>query len=183
MKTSVVLAFITLFAGMYAVSAADFSSIDLSAVPNPRIDYPTFERKVIETGPVRELRRLEEDAFLRMMSLPGVVVLDARTEWRYRRLHIAGAVNLPFTEFTAESLAAIIPSFDTPVLIYCNNNFGDRLDVFPSKLASAALNVSTFTALRTYGYENVFELGPLLRVATSRLPFAGETAKEALAAP
>src|SRR5438045_164090 len=96
------------------------------AVPaNPRIDYAGFQRLVVETGPVREAHRLSEDAFLLFMRRPDVVILDARTEFRYRRLHVAGAVNLPFTEFTAESLAAVIPSFDTPVLIYCNNNFAD----------------------------------------------------------
>lgn len=140
---------------------------------NPRIDYPGFERLVAESGPVRETHRLSEETFLKMMRQPGVVVLDARTESRYRRLHIEGAVNLPFTEFTAEALAAVIPTFDTPVLIYCNNNFADRLDAFPTKAVNVALNVSTYTSLRAYGYTRVYELGPLLKVAESCLPFAG----------
>lgn len=155
------------------------SSIPLRAeapVPaNPRIDYAGFQRLVIETGPVREAHRLSEDAFLALMREPGVVLLDARTERRYRRLHIEGAVNLPFTEFTAETLAAVIPRSDTPVLIYCNNNFADRLDAFPSKVIEVSLNVSTYASLRAYGYTRVYELGPLLRVASSKLPFAGET--------
>jgi 3-mercaptopyruvate sulfurtransferase SseA len=130
---------------------------------------------VTETGPVREAHRLNEEAFLALMRRPGVVVLDARTESRYRRLRIAGAVNLPFTEFTAESLAAVIPSLDTPVLIYCNNNFADRLDAFPTKAITVSLNVSTYTSLRAYGYTRVYELGPLLKVASSKLPFAGES--------
>ena len=142
---------------------------------NPRIDYPGFQRLVETSGPVREAHRLSEEAFLGMMLRPGVVLLDARTESRYRSLHIKGAVNLPFTEFTAESLAAVIPTFDTPVLIYCNKNFAERLDAFPTKFAPASLNVSTYNALRAYGYARIYELGPLLKVAESRLPFAGET--------
>lgn len=145
-------------------------------IDNPHIDYPAFQRLVVDSGPVREAGRLSEDAFLEMMKRPGVVVLDARTDHRYRRLHITGAVNLPFTEFTAETLAAVIPSFDTPVLIYCNNNFEDRRDAFPTKSVRVALNVSTYTSLRAYGYTRVYELGPLLRVATSRLPFSGAEA-------
>ncbi len=169
-------ALIAFAAGDAPASLSASSDAAAAVVPNPRIDYPAFERTVGETGSVRAGRRLTEDAFLELMRRPGVLVLDARTESRYRRLHIKGAVNLPFTEFTAESLAAAIPGFDTPVLIYCNNNFADRLDAFPAKLPAASLNVSTFAALRTYGYENVYELGPLLRVGTSRLPFAGDAA-------
>jgi hypothetical protein len=148
----------------------------LAPVPtNPRIDYAGFQRLVEETGPVREAHRLSEQSFLELMRQPGVVILDARTESRYRRLHLAGAVNLPFTEFTAESLAAAIPRPDTPVLIYCNNNFADRLDAFPSKAIEVSLNVSTYASLRAYGYTRIYELGPLLRVANSKLPFAGES--------
>ena len=36
------------------------------------------------------------------MKEPGVVVLDARSSSMYRLRHIDGAVNLPFTDFTAE---------------------------------------------------------------------------------
>lgn len=145
-------------------------------VENPRIDYAGFQRLVIESGPVREARRLSETAFLEKMREPGVVVLDARTDSRYRALHITGAVNVPFTEFTAETLAAAIPTLDTPVLIYCNNNFADRLDAFPTKAVVVSLNVSTYTSLRAYGYTQVYELRPLLRVATSKLPFTAAPA-------
>jgi hypothetical protein len=141
---------------------------------NPLIDYPGFQKLVEETGPEREARRLSEDAFLEMMRRPGVVLLDARTDFRYRSLHIDGAINLPFTEFTAASLAAVIPSFDAPVLIYCNNNFADEPWAFASKLPVASLNLSTYTSLRAYGYTRIYELGPLLKVAESRLPLVGE---------
>ena len=164
-----------LFTALFIVGAAALPAGE-PRIENPRIDYPGFQRLVVESGPVREAHRLSEEAFLDLMKQPGVVVLDARTGQRYRRLHIAGAVSLPFTEFTAETLAAVIPSLDTPVLIYCNNNFADRLDAFPTKAVVVSLNVSTYTSLRAYGYTNVYELGPLLRVAESRLPFSGTEA-------
>lgn len=146
-------------------------------IENPRIDYAGFQQLVIESAEVREGNRLTEDAFLEMMKAPGAVVLDARTESRYRLLHITGAVNVPFTEFTEETLAAAIPRKDTPVLIYCNNNFEDRLDAFPTKAVRVSLNVSTYASLRAYGYTRVYELGPLLRVATSKLPFTASKAE------
>jgi len=42
-----------------------------------------------------------------------------------------------------------------------------------SKTAAASLNVSTFVALHSYGYTNVYELGPLLDVKTTVLPLSG----------
>ena len=41
------------------------------------------------------------------------------------------------------------------------------------KAAPASLNISTYIALATYGYTNIYELGPLLDVATTKLPFEG----------
>jgi len=39
---------------------------------------------------------------------------------------------------------------------------------------AASLNISTYVNLATYGYTNVYELGPLTNVKTSKLPFEGE---------
>jgi hypothetical protein len=36
-------------------------------------------------------------------------------------------------------------------------------------MASASLNLSTYVSLYTYGYRNVYELGPLLDVKTTKL--------------
>ena len=37
--------------------------------------------------------------------------------------HIKGARHLSFTDFTQANLGEVIPSFETTILIYCNNNF------------------------------------------------------------
>lgn len=150
--------------------------VQSQAIPNEQIDYATFEAIVAKTGPLRESRRLSEADFLAKMAEEGVVLLDARSAQRYDQRHITGAISLPFTEFTAASLAAVIPNSETPVLIYCNNNFlGDEV-AFAAKIAPASLNLSTFNALVAYGYNNVYELGPLLDVETTLIPFAGTTA-------
>jgi hypothetical protein len=36
-------------------------------------------------------------------------------------------------------------------------------------MATASLNLSTYISLYTYGYRNVYELGPLLDVKTTKL--------------
>jgi hypothetical protein len=140
---------------------------------NPLIDYDGFARNVQEVRQLRAQRRLTEEEFVRMAREPGTVVLDARSERLYRLRHVRGAVNLAFPEFTAETLAAIIPARDTRVLIYCNNNFEGAPASMPTKAVGAALNVSTFVSLHTYGYRNVYELGPAIDVKSSALEFAG----------
>ncbi len=142
-------------------------------IPNRLIDYGTFQKIVVNSAPERETRRLTETQFISMMEEQGVVVLDARSESRYKLRHVRGAINLPFTEFTESTLAAVIPSKDSKVLIYCNNNFEGSVQAFAPKLAAASLNLSTYTSLKAYGYTQIFELGPLLNLATTQIPFAG----------
>ena len=143
---------------------------------NPRIDYQGFARDVAEVGKLRATRRVSEAEFIRMAAEPGTVVLDARSERLYRLRHLKGAINLSYPDFTAATLAAVIPGRDTRVLIYCNNNFVGLPDSMPVKAVAAALNVSTFVALHTYGYRNVYELGPAVD-HTTRLVFAGDEAR------
>lgn len=144
-----------------------------SAPPNPEVNYEQFLKIAEQVEPVREKRRLTEDQFAAMAAEPGTILLDARSADKYAMRHIRGAINLPFTEFTAEGIAKVIPAKNARVLIYCNNNFtGARLE-FDEKAPSASLNISTYIALATHGYTNIYELGPLLDVRTTKLPFVG----------
>jgi Rhodanese-like domain len=145
-----------------------------AAPDNELIDYDGFARNVAEVRELRQARRVSEAEFIRMAREPGTVVLDARSERLYRLRHVKGAVNLTFPEFTAATLAKAIPTKDTRVLIYCNNNFGGAPESLPVKAVASALNISTYVALHTYGYHNVYELGPVIDVASARLAFAGE---------
>jgi hypothetical protein len=105
------------------------------------------------------------------------VVLDARSSSKYDLRHIKGAVNLPFTDFTAASLSGVLPGKDAKILIYCNNNFLGSPVAFTSKSATASLNLSTYTSLKSYGYDNIYELGPLLDVNKTTIPFEGSEVK------
>src|SRR5258708_6807643 len=155
-----------------------FTGLAHAAPDNPLIDYDGFAKNVAQVREVRESRRVSEAEFIRMAREPGTVVLDARSERLYRLRHIEGAVNVSFPDFTAETLARAIASPATRVLIYCNNNFTGAPASMPVKAVAAALNVSTFVSLYSYGYRNVYELGPAIDVATSKLAFAGEEASQ-----
>jgi phage shock protein E len=140
---------------------------------NPLINYPAFEKIVLASQSERASHRLTEQQFLQAMSTGGTVLIDARSSNKYLLRHVRGAINLPFTDFTADSLGAVIPTKDTRVLIYCNNNFLGSPAAFASKAPSASLNLSTYTSLKSYGYDNVYELGPLLDVNKTSIPFDG----------
>lgn len=142
-------------------------------IPNRLIDYGGFVAQVSEVGQVRQRRRIGEDEFLRMAREPDTVVLDARSAEKYAQLHVKGARNLSLPDITAEELAKILPSKATRVLIYCNNNFLNSPGAFPSKAVTASLNIYTFNVLHSYGYENVYELGPLLDARDTKIPFEG----------
>ena len=166
-----------------SVAALSFGALQWSAaeeseaIPNKLIDYEGFKNSVIKMESTREQKRLTEQEFAEALTDPNVVVLDARSEHRFAQHHIEGAINLPFTEFTEINLAEVIPNKDTPVLIYCNNNFEGNQIAFATKRMPASLNVHTQSDLNVYGYTNVFELGPVVDVDETILPMAGEHEK------
>lgn len=54
------------------------------------------------------------------VSMPQLIIIDARRKEEYEKGHIEGAVNLLDTEMTPDKLAKIVPKMDTPILFYCN---------------------------------------------------------------
>ena len=150
------------FALLLLVSAAN---------ANPAIDMPGYLQVSREAAEHRESRRLSEEEFIRMSREPGTVILDARSREKFDELHVKGAMSLPFPDIAVDSLQAAIPDRNTRILIYCNNNFADAPGPFPAKIARASLNLSTYIALYSYGYRNVYELEPLLDLKSTRLEF------------
>ena len=154
-----------------------------NAPPNPAIDMEGFLRVANETAAHRASRRLSEDEFIRMSHMPGTVILDARSKAMYDLLHIKGAINLSFPDIDVESLKKVLPDKNAKILIYCNNNFTPADGARPSgdpkaelareamrpKKAVASLNLSTYVSLHSYGYKNVYELGPLVDPAKTKI--------------
>ncbi|HTU11334.1 MAG TPA: rhodanese-like domain-containing protein [Allosphingosinicella sp.] len=130
---------------------------------NPQIDYPGFRRLAAEVQPYRQTRLVDWAEFDRMRGQREVLILDARSETAFRQGHIAGAVNLPLPDFTAESLARVIgANRNRPILIYCNNNFSNNRAPVVTKMLPLALNIQTFINLVGYGYRNVRELNDVI---------------------
>lgn len=130
---------------------------------NPQIDFAGFRRLATEVEPYRQTRLVDWAEFDRLRGQRDVLILDARSESAFRRGHIRGAVNLPFTDFTAQSLARVIgPDRDRSILIYCNNNFSNNRQPVMLKSVQLALNIQTFINLVGYGYRNVRELNDVV---------------------
>ncbi|MGH7742961.1 MAG: rhodanese-like domain-containing protein [Candidatus Eiseniibacteriota bacterium] len=140
-------------------------------IPNPAIDMAAYLRSADEAARYRESRRVTEAEFIRLSREPGTIVLDARSTEKYDELHIRGALHLSFSDIAVGSLREMIPDSSTCILIYCNNNFVNAPGPFPTKLPAASLNLSTFIALYTYGYRNIYELGPRIDPRDSKLEF------------
>lgn len=133
------------------------------AADNRQIDYQGFSRLTAELETYRAGRRVDLARFQRMAREGDTLILDARSARAYAEGHIAGAINLPFTEFTDESLAAAIgPNRDRRILIYCNNNFSNDVQPVPVKSVRLALNIPTFINLYGYGYPNIYELADIV---------------------
>jgi hypothetical protein len=62
------------------------------------------------------------------------------------------------------------------VVLDARSNVSGAEGAFPSKLPSASLNLPTYIALYDYGYRNVYELGPLIDIASTSIAFEGSAA-------
>ena len=159
-----------------ALLLATGAAAPLAAAPpaaqrdNPLIDYPGFRRLAGEVQPYRQTRLINWAEFERRRGQRGVLILDARSESAFRQGHIAGAVNLPLTEFSVAALAEVIgPDRNRPILIYCNNNFREDRPPVVNKAGRLAINLSTFTHLYGYGYRNIRELNELVTMDDPRV--------------
>lgn len=129
---------------------------------NPQVDFAGFQALTTDVGSYRKERLVDLRRFQAIAARRGALILDARSADAFSQGHIKGAVNLPFTDFTAASLAATIGDPDRPILIYCNNNFSNNKAPVAMKAAALALNIQTFVNLVGYGYRNVYELSEVV---------------------
>ena len=127
-----------------------------------QIDYAGFQSLTQEVSAYRDDRLVSLNQFQAMAREPNTIVLDARSADAYAEGHIEGAINLPFTDFTAPALAAALGDPNTRILIYCNNNFSNNQRPVVLKRVELALNIQTFINLYGYGYRNVYELGDVV---------------------
>lgn len=169
--------------------------MNTQSYPKSLADYNDFKNLVAEVESHRAERLISLETFLKMSQEENVVILDTRSDFRYNRKHLKGAIHLDFTDFTQTNLWELIPPDpNTRILIYCNNNFdGDQTD-FASKISipqknmetqilsnrkpiMLALNIPTYINLYGYGYRNIYELDELVNVNDPRIEFEGTEVK------
>ncbi len=147
-------------------------------LPSSKVDFDEFIKITLEVDNYRKERLVELNEFLEMLKEEDVLLLDTRSKDAYDKKHIKGALHLNFSDFTEEKLAKKIPSKESKILIYCNNNIeGDKIN-FEAKAEPLALNIPTFINLYGYGYKNIYELSSLVPVDSDSLPFEGSDVKE-----
>jgi len=169
------------------------------AYPKAKVSFQDFKGLVSEVEAHRARRLVNLDTFLKMSKEPGTIILDSRSTFRYDRIHLQGAKHLSFTDFTQGNLKRTIPTAQTRILIYCNNNFEGNQTDFASKIAlpgqndeavatqmasqskpvMMALNIPTYINLYGYGYRNVYELDELVNVKDPRIHFEGSIVSNA----
>jgi hypothetical protein len=196
-KTRIIILVTCCFATLFTYSQTTKNKTTMTKekqYPKALVDYDDFKNLVLEIEKERENHLLSLDDFLKMSHEKNTVVLDSRSDFRYNRKHLKGAIHLDFTDFTQENLYKLIPDPNTRILIYCNNNFdGDPID-FASKMSfpknapetqilanrkpiMLALNIPTHINLYGYGYKNVYELDELVHINDARIKFEGTEVK------
>ncbi len=97
-------------AALISVAAIPWAMAQSKAGANTsaQIDYTGFRNLTGEVDSVRQQRLVSLAEFQRMAREGDTLILDARSADAYAEGHIAGAINLPFTDFTDQSLAAAI---------------------------------------------------------------------------
>lgn len=90
-------------------------------------------------GPVKAKALLESDK--------SVVLLDVRTPEEFKAGYIAGAILLPYSDINEKEAAAVIPTKDTVVVVYCRSGRRSAIAV---------------TMLRDLGYKTVWDLGGII---------------------
>ena len=170
------------------------------------VDFNYLENLMTEVKPHREKRLIDLNEFSKKSQEKNTVILDTRSKEMYDKKHLKGAININFSDFTQDVLDDFFKQYagkNTQILIYCNNNFEDKLAVnlqdvyFISKVVKSelpikekiktekpktlALNIPTYLNLYGYGYKNVFELNELVDVNDARIAFEGTDSKPKIA--
>ena len=170
-------------------STAFFAQTDV-AKTNTKVVYSDYLDLAKEVEKYRQDRLVSLQEFQQMATDSNTIILDTRSKAMYDAKHLKGAVHLNFSDFNTFSLQTIIPSHKTRILIYCNNNFENDEEFFPSKMAKPmrvdetprmlALNIPTFINLYGYGYTNIYELADLVMLmpGTDHLLFEGTAVQQ-----
>lgn len=118
---------------------------------SPLVSFEDYEKLMATVKEHRKTRLVDLNQFNEMSKKEEVYILDTRSKEMYDRKHVKGAIHLNFADFTQENLDALFPNRNATILIYCNNNFMDDLDLanivadenFASKVSRPAIDLSS----------------------------------------
>jgi hypothetical protein len=111
-----------------------------------------------EAAEHRESRLLSEDDFIRMSREPGTMVLDARSREKFNELHVQRRDQPAVFRHRHREPQGGDPGQGHAHPDLLQQQLRQREGPFPAKIARASLNLSTYIALYSYGYRNVYEL-------------------------
>jgi rhodanese-related sulfurtransferase len=77
---------------------------------------------------------------------PEALLIDVRTQVEFDAGYIPGALLLPNTSINRQTAAQVIPTLETPVVIYCR---------------SGARSAQAARTLISLGYTRIYDLGPI----------------------
>lgn len=114
-----------------------------------------YLRRAIEIQFSQKQRTIGLTPFLDITQNSKPVILDIRGKEAYECSHIEGAININVSDITTRSLAKIIPSKETEVIIYCDMSFWTE-EMWMSR--RVALFDLTYPLIHVLGYENLYSL-------------------------
>jgi len=122
MKASFLLFCLALTGFCFGQTSVSFQPVR-PVLGSPLVSFSQFETLADSVEHYRESRLISAQDFVAFGKEKNTIILDTRSKKFFAQKHVKGAINLPFADFTQESLEALIPNKNTKILIYCNNNF------------------------------------------------------------
>ncbi len=123
------------------------------------VPYDEFHRFAAEFD--AKSRTVDLARFMELRAKPGTVVADVRSRTEYDLERIQGAAFLG-PDITEENLAAVAPSKDTVILIYCTNS------LHPTRMIS--LTDVTLPQIAYLGWTNVYKLDAIWMTGGDKKP-------------
>ncbi|OGS76007.1 MAG: hypothetical protein A3D31_00070 [Candidatus Fluviicola riflensis] len=123
-----------------ALCTSVFSQIE-TFTRSELVSFNDYKVLAQEVKAAREGRLVNLGTFNQFAAEPNTVILDTRSDSMYNAKHIKGAIHLDLSDFNQANLRRLIPDRTTRILIYCNNNFMQDIQLsmedmyFPSKMS------------------------------------------------
>ena len=106
-------------------------------------DPSAYEASAASTSSITRVTTAEVEELIADPTI-NLIILDVRKTADYENGHIPDAISFPLTDITEESAAAVIPTKESPIAVYCRSG----------KKTKKAEKV-----LLELGYSQIYEIG------------------------